>query len=271
MNELVTLCAYFLIYSFIGWLLESTYKSVLQKKIINSGFLHGPICPIYGYGAMIMYLSLKDVTDNIFVLFLFGLIVLSVFEYIVGLFLEIAFKTKYWDYSDKKFNIQGRVCLLNSMYWGILGIVFMKGIHPFVEKCVDWVPTRYLQIAVGTGLAVMIIDTVITTIGLIKINTKLKNWEQITDKIKSKMSAIEINAPHKLDKLKNLKIYHGYQHIKKIPELKSRDELLGELKVKQQQIQEKLERRLARLKRAFPTMSSEAISKFLSNKEEKKS
>ena len=218
-----------------------------------------------------MYLSLKDVTDNIFVLFLFGLIVLSVFEYIVGLFLEIAFKTKYWDYSDKKFNIQGRVCLLNSMYWGILGIVFMKGIHPFVEKCVDWVPTRYLQIAVGTGLALMIIDTVITTIGLIKINTKLKNWEQITDKIKSKMSAIEINAPHKLDKLKNLKIYHGYQHIKKIPELKSRDELLGELKVKQQQIQEKLERRLARLKRAFPTMSSEAISKFLNNKEEKKS
>ena len=271
MNELVTLCAYFLIYSFIGWLLESAYKSVLQKKIINSGFLHGPICPIYGYGAMIMYLSLKDVTDNIFVLFLFGLIVLSVFEYIVGLFLEIAFKTKYWDYSDKKFNIQGRVCLLNSMYWGILGIVFMKGIHPFVEKCVDWVPTRYLQIAVGTGLALMIIDTVITTIGLIKINTKLKNWEQITDKIKSKMSAIEINAPHKLDKLKNLKIYHGYQHIKKIPELKSRDELLGELKVKQQQIQEKLERILERLKRAFPKMSSEAISKFLNNKEEKKS
>ena len=95
--------------------------------------------------------------------------------------------------------------------------------------------------------------------------------EEITDKIKSKMAAIEIKAPHKLDKLKNLKIYHGYQHIKKIPELKSRDELLEELKVKQQQIQEKLERRLARLKKAFPTMSSEAISKFLNNKDEKKS
>ena len=252
MNEMVTLCAYFLIYSFIGWLLESTYKSVLQKKIINSGFLHGPICPIYGYGAMIMYLSLKDVTDNIFILFLFGLIVLSVFEYVVGLFLEIAFKTKYWDYSKRKFNIQGRVCLLNSMYWGILGIVFMKGIHPLVEKCVDLIPMNYLQIAVGTGLIVMIVDTIITTIGLIKINIKLKNWEQITDKIKSK-------------------IYHGYKHIKKIPELKSRDELLEELKAKQQQIQEKLERRLARLKKAFPTMSSEAISKFLNNKDEKKS
>ena len=86
MNEIVFLGAYFLVYAFIGWCLESVYKSVLQKKIINSGFLHGPICPIYGYGAMIMYLSLKDVTNNIFVLFFFGLIVLSVFEYIVGLF-----------------------------------------------------------------------------------------------------------------------------------------------------------------------------------------
>ena len=116
MNEIVFLGAYFLVYAFIGWCLESVYKSVLQKKIINSGFLHGPICPIYGYGAMIMYLSLKDVTNNIFVLFFFGLIVLSVFEYIVGLFLEIVFKTKYWDYSNRKFNIQGRVCLLNSFF-----------------------------------------------------------------------------------------------------------------------------------------------------------
>ena len=69
MNEVVSLLAYFMVYAFIGWVLESTYKSILQKRIVNSGFLHGPICPIYGYGAMIMYLSLKDVTDNIFVLF----------------------------------------------------------------------------------------------------------------------------------------------------------------------------------------------------------
>ena len=92
MNEMLSIIAYFIIYSFIGWLLESTYKSVNQGKFINSGFLHGPLCPIYGYGAMIMYLSLKDLTNNIFILFLFGLIVLSVFEYIVGLFLELVFK-----------------------------------------------------------------------------------------------------------------------------------------------------------------------------------
>ena len=126
MNDFLPLVAYFIIYSFIGWVLESTYKSVLQKKWVNSGFLHGPICPIYGYGAMIMYLSLRNLTNNIFILFWFGLIVLSAFEYVVGWLLEITFKTKYWDYSRKMFNIHGRVCLQNSLYWGILGVVFTK-------------------------------------------------------------------------------------------------------------------------------------------------
>ena len=187
MNEVVSLLAYFMVYAFIGWVLESTYKSILQKRIVNSGFLHGPICPIYGYGAMIMYLSLKDVTDNIFVLFAFGVIVLSVFEYIVGLFLEIVFKTKYWDYSNKKFNIHGRVCLLNSMYWGVLGIVFMKGIHPAVEHLVDLVPIMYVKIFDVLSISVMFVDTVITTIGLVKINIKLKNWNEITENIKKKI------------------------------------------------------------------------------------
>ncbi len=95
LKELVYLISYFFVYSFIGWLLESIYKTILQKKVVNSGFLLGPFCPIYGFGALIMYLSLRNLTNNIFVLFLFGLIVLSIFEYIVGVFLEVVFKTKY--------------------------------------------------------------------------------------------------------------------------------------------------------------------------------
>ena len=92
LKELVYLISYFFVYSFIGWLLESIYKTILQKKVVNSGFLLGPFCPIYGFGALIMYLSLRNLTNNIFVLFLFGLIVLSIFEYIVGVFLEVVLK-----------------------------------------------------------------------------------------------------------------------------------------------------------------------------------
>ena len=109
MEEILRLIIYLLIYSFIGWILESTYKTILQKRFVNSGFLSGPFCPIYGFGALIMYLSLKDVQNSYIILFLFGMIMLSIFEYVVGLFLEIVFRTKYWDYSERKFNIHGRV------------------------------------------------------------------------------------------------------------------------------------------------------------------
>ena len=83
MEKILPIVAYFVIYSFIGWILESIYKSILQKRIVNSGFLHGPFCPIYGYGAMIMYLSLRNLTNNLVILFSYGVVVLSLFEYIV--------------------------------------------------------------------------------------------------------------------------------------------------------------------------------------------
>lgn len=91
MKEVYILFIYYMIYSFIGWVLESVYKSVLQKKLVNSGFLAGPFCPIYGYGALIMYLSLKDVTNNIFILFIYGMVALSVFEYIVRIIFRVGF------------------------------------------------------------------------------------------------------------------------------------------------------------------------------------
>ena len=105
MNLIKEIVFIFVIYSFIGWILESVYKSILERKIINSGFLIGPFCPIYGLGALIIYYALIGLTDNIFLLFIAGFIVLSIWEYIVGVFLELVFKTKYWDYSNNFCNI----------------------------------------------------------------------------------------------------------------------------------------------------------------------
>ena len=99
MQVLFELITYFIIYSFLGWLIESVYKSIFEKKIINSGFLHGPFCPIYGMGAIIMYLILQDFKGNPLVIFILGFVVLSIWEYIVGVLLEKLFKTQYWDYS----------------------------------------------------------------------------------------------------------------------------------------------------------------------------
>lgn len=265
MNEIGVFIIYFFIYSFLGWILESAYKSILQKKIINSGFLAGPFCPIYGYGALIMYFSLRGVTNNIFILFLFGLFALSVFEYIVGLFLEIVFQTKYWDYSKNKFNIHGRVCLLNSIYWGFLGIVFMKVIHPFVESLVLKIPNTIVIILSIVGVLYMLVDTINTTVKVIKINSRLKYWEKITEDIKNKIEAINAKNSIRFENINKLRRVNKYRVLRKIAEIKQNDQILGLLKLKQNETQIKLEKRMKRLRKAFPTMKSERLTKFLNN------
>ena len=265
MNEIFIFIMYFMIYSFCGWVLESTYKSVLERKIINSGFLAGPFCPIYGYGALIMYFALRDVTNNIIVLFLFGTIALSVFEYIVGLFLEIVFQTKYWAYSNKKFNIHGRVCLLNSLYWGILGIIFMKLIHPSVEKFVTLIPDTVLMIIVIIGLIYLVFDTINTTVRVIKINIRLKDWEQLTEDIKNRIEAINAKNSIRFENINRLRRVQKYKILRKIAEIKQSDDLLGKLKMRQNDVHAKLEKRMKRLHKAFPNMSSERLTKFWNN------
>lgn len=101
--QLLELATYFIIYSFLGWVLESIFRSFCEKKIINTGFLRGPICPIYGCGAIIMILFLKNFSSSKILLFIMSIIFLSLWEYIVGVILEKLFKTKYWDYSDRSF------------------------------------------------------------------------------------------------------------------------------------------------------------------------
>ena len=118
--EIFSLLTYFVIYSIAGWILESTVRSVIEKKIINTGFLIGPFCPIYGIGCIIILLFLERFKEQTIILFGICVLVLSTWEYFVGFILEKIFHTKYWDYSEQRFNIKGRVCLTNSICWGVL-------------------------------------------------------------------------------------------------------------------------------------------------------
>ena len=177
---------YFAIYSFLGWCVESIYKSILDKKLVNSGFLYGPFCPIYAFGAIIMALILTKLPNNVFIIFISSTILLTVWEYIVGVLLEKIFKTKYWDYSHLKFNINGRVCLKNSIYWGLLGVAFTFVIHPFIKQYVDMIPEKtltYVNIVVYT---VLITDVVISVTRILFIDKKIQQIHEIGDKIKNK-------------------------------------------------------------------------------------
>ena len=137
--KIFEILTYFIIYSFLGWIMESIVRSVSEKKIINTGFLKGPVCPIYGIGAIIMLLFLERYQNKPILLFFIAIIVLTTWEYLVGVLLEKIFHTKYWDYSEQKFNFQGRICLVNSICWGILAdlivtIIKVKNIKMTLKK-----------------------------------------------------------------------------------------------------------------------------------------
>ena len=113
----------FLIISFLGWVMEVIDILVETNKLINRGFLIGPYCPIYGLASLCMIFLLKPFSNNLFFLFLMAILICSVFEYFVSFLMEKLFRARWWDYSDRFFNLNGRICLRNSIIFGVLAIV----------------------------------------------------------------------------------------------------------------------------------------------------
>lgn len=246
--QILRLLLYFIIYSFFGWVLESIFKSILQRKLVNSGFLYGPLCPIYGFGAIIMLLFLSTFKDNIVVLFIAGFIVLSIWEYIVGVILEKKFNTKYWDYSENFINIKGRVCLMNSVFWGVLGVLFTIYIHPFIEKYILFLNKEaliYIDIILGIA---MITDCVITTIKLKALNNTIENIKDIGETIKEKLKELKNTKADAIEKIKDI------------------ETIIEDLRLKQEVLKFKIYKRVRRLKKAFPTIKSDNIALILNQK-----
>lgn len=247
-NTILYLLFYFFVYSIVGWMLESSYRSLIERKLINSGFLHGPYCPIYGFGAVIMFLFLDGFEDNIILLFVMGFLVLSAWEYVVGVLLEKVYHTKYWDYSHSRFNIHGRVCLLNSIYWGILGVIFIKIIHPFVQDLTLSIPYHWLVTLDVSLLAIFVTDFIISNGKIKGIDKQLAYLKEITETIKEKIK--EIKKAREED-IKNEEI------------IQTLKEALDELKQKQDILKMNLYKQSIRLKKAFPTIQSDKINEIL--------
>lgn len=143
MSNFLNLFLYFFIYSFGGWLCECIYCSIPAKKFINRGFLYGPYCPIYGFGALIVTLTLDGYLNNPVLVFFLGMFLTSLLEYITSYLMEKIFQKKWWDYSHYKFNIHGRVCLLNSTLFGIMSLFVIYILHPEVSKLISLIPLHY--------------------------------------------------------------------------------------------------------------------------------
>lgn len=179
MENLCNYFLYFIIYSIIGWSMEVICKLFEKKRFINRGFLIGPICPIYGYGVLgIIFLIGKDTTDLLAV-FLKAILVCSILEYFTSYFMEKLFKARWWDYSQRKFNINGRICLNTMIPFGILGCFVIYIVHPLIKSFVNMFSIN-IKIIIATILFIAyLIDNIISFNVMSKIKNEIK--KQTTD------------------------------------------------------------------------------------------
>lgn len=175
----------FLSYSFIGWISEVIYCSSIQKRFINRGFLKGPICPVYGFGGLLVMSILEPLSSTWVPLFFLSMLVTSALEYVTSWILEKLFDTKWWDYSHYKLNIKGRVCLLNSTLFGLMGMLASHFVHPLLMKLVTWIKEP-LVTYIAMGLATILsVDLIFTVRKLVNFSTYLAKLEEFNETLKA--------------------------------------------------------------------------------------
>lgn len=182
--SLYYIISWFFVYSFLGWLWETAYVSVRKKKFVNRGFINGPLCTIYGMGAVSIYLILKPFGNNLIVLYIGGVVVATILEYITGWLMEKIFHTRWWDYSHKRYNLQGYISLETSLGWGIFTVLLFKVFQPAVAWFTDLYPRKIGEIVLIVIMILYVLDFITSAwaaFGLTKNFAKVEDMmEDIT-------------------------------------------------------------------------------------------
>lgn len=181
--SLYQILAYFLIYSCLGWCLEVVYAAVTTGQLVNRGFLNGPVCPIYGFGMVIVLFVLTPLENSTLALYIGGVILPSALELVGGWALYKLYHTRWWDYSEKPFNIGGYICLEFSLLWGVGTLVMIKAVHPAIAGMVELVPPFVGFILMCFLYAVYAADVVATAIAASDLARELDALENVADSI----------------------------------------------------------------------------------------
>ena len=176
-----------IIYSFFGWVWETCYVSVKSGKFVNRGFINGPLCTIYGFGAVSVYVILRPFSDNLLYLYLGGVVVATALEYVTAVLMESIFHTSWWDYSDNKFNFQGRICLGASLGWGAFTVILFKVLHPLVESIVILYPVYVGEIGICVIGVGYVVDFAFSAAAAFRIHEKLPVIEAAMEQAKGEM------------------------------------------------------------------------------------
>ncbi len=180
------IASFFLIYSFIGWCVEVVYCTVTSGKVVNRGFLNGPVCPIYGFGMVgvlmvFQNLPVKNPEDTDMVVVFFGSLILATLVELIGGWLMLRlFHARWWDYSDKPFNLGGFICPEFSILWGIGGVIVIKMVHPVVNSVSSTkIPEKYGWILMAVLYLIYLIDLIVTVLTVQGLNRDLEELEKV--------------------------------------------------------------------------------------------
>lgn len=210
MYDLKTWFLLFMIYSFIGWIIEVIDIFITTKKLVNRGFLIGPYCPIYGYGSLFIIYFLSSYTDSPIVLFVMTIAICSVLEYSTSYLMEKIFKARWWDYSNNKYNINGRICVGNMLLFGIGGCMILYVANPFITHCLSLLPAQILTIMAILLLSIFLIDNLVSfkvILNFKKVATTIRkdSTEEISKRVKAVLSSKSFLSKRLMNAFPNVK------------------------------------------------------------------
>lgn len=240
LNSFYEILWIFFVYAVIGWCIEVAFAAVNRGVFVNRGFMNGPYCPIYGLGMLIVATALNPVKDNLLFLFLGSFLLTTLLEYITGLVLEKIFKNKWWNYSDRPFNIQGYVCLAFSILWGLGGVFVMKLVHPLIYRFVQWIPQKVGWLLIAIFMIGFVVDLCVTVNTVLHFNKDLRLLDKIAENIHKISDELGENIFEKVSSVANEE---------KIAELKR-------LQEEYKQIWEQKNWGFKRLVKAFPNLKT---------------
>lgn len=257
MNVFIELVLLFFIYAFIGWLWETIYCSIKAKAFVYRGFLIGPYCPIYGIGILSVIYFLEPFKNNLFLLYIFSALLVTALEYVTSYGLEKLFHASWWDYKDVPLNINGRVAVPVSLFWGIACTVIVKVIQPIVLEFEQLLAKRF-------GVVLPVLLLVLISADLIATLLNMQSFKKVTAEINAVIEERKVELAQSLDE-KRTELATNFSDLKEELTEKRKDfgknSWLDELKenVKAKKALSKLNFNQRRLIRNYPNLKFKAI------------
>lgn len=262
MTELYFIALYFFVYGFLGWCTEVAFAAWKEHRFVNRGFLNGPICPVYGIGVTLVVHFLSPYRSNLIILYITSTILVTALEWLTGFILERVFHNKWWDYSNMPLNLNGYVCLLFSLIWGVACVLIVDFIHPVIHKLLLYIPVIVgviILIILGIG---MFADLYVTASGILKMNKRLAAMQEIADELHEISDKIGENI------YKNTIAAMETQDAIKDSVTEKQEELKDSFTAKQEEFKDSLVAKQMEFKDSFALKQEEILGNLTERREE---